>query len=389
MATPAQIEANRRNAELSTGPTSPDGKSASSRNSWKHGMAGGGKAVEEGMAAAFEGRRADFAGAYRPEGEFADWVLDRVVAATFRIELCERSLDAQVSLAAFRAANLWDSDRRLEALELLARLHKDPARVAPRLEATPQGCALMIERWEGLASSSLGFRGEWTDAEASLALDLLGVAPESRTSPTAIGAPDAIDHRLRLCLDEQARLRARQEVLGPVDALEREQTESGALGLLTRSARLIERYERDAWRRLNQGLDTLRRLAEPVAEAVAPPVEAPAPAPAVAAAAPAPPAGRGRARGGPRPRRRTPAPCPRPRGRPSTASTSPSPRRRRRRLPSRAAEPPLTANPAPVRPLPGESPRGASRFVHLRPGSNAGDPPEAGGNAACFIIFLY
>jgi hypothetical protein len=38
MATLKQIEANRRNAELSTGPTSPPGKMVSSRNSTKHGF---------------------------------------------------------------------------------------------------------------------------------------------------------------------------------------------------------------------------------------------------------------------------------------------------------------------------------------------------------------
>ena len=39
MPTPAQIEANRRNALKSTGPRTPEGKSASSRNALKHGLA--------------------------------------------------------------------------------------------------------------------------------------------------------------------------------------------------------------------------------------------------------------------------------------------------------------------------------------------------------------
>jgi hypothetical protein len=38
MATPAQIEANRRNAQLSTGPTSPAGKARSCRNRLSHGF---------------------------------------------------------------------------------------------------------------------------------------------------------------------------------------------------------------------------------------------------------------------------------------------------------------------------------------------------------------
>jgi hypothetical protein len=38
MSTERQRDANRKNAEKSTGPTSEEGKAASSRNSWKHGL---------------------------------------------------------------------------------------------------------------------------------------------------------------------------------------------------------------------------------------------------------------------------------------------------------------------------------------------------------------
>jgi hypothetical protein len=40
MATPAQIDANRLNAQLSTGPRTPEGKAAAAQNRTSHGLTG-------------------------------------------------------------------------------------------------------------------------------------------------------------------------------------------------------------------------------------------------------------------------------------------------------------------------------------------------------------
>ncbi|MBV9304055.1 MAG: hypothetical protein JOY62_11495 [Acidobacteriaceae bacterium] len=40
MSTPAQISANQANAQLSTGPRTPEGKAASARNHFSHGLSG-------------------------------------------------------------------------------------------------------------------------------------------------------------------------------------------------------------------------------------------------------------------------------------------------------------------------------------------------------------
>ena len=49
MSTAAQIEANRQNAQLSSGPTSPAGKQRSSLNSTVHGFTGQTVMVDGGM----------------------------------------------------------------------------------------------------------------------------------------------------------------------------------------------------------------------------------------------------------------------------------------------------------------------------------------------------
>ena len=65
------------------------------------------------------------------------------------------------------------------------RVLADPSRHALKLQRNPQGCALMIERWEALGRI---FRetGVWTETQRSLALDLLGVPIELRDGRTPV-----------------------------------------------------------------------------------------------------------------------------------------------------------------------------------------------------------
>jgi hypothetical protein len=57
MASPAQILANRENAQLSSGPTTQDGKTASSRNAMRHGLTSTQIVMPGEDAAAFEDLR--------------------------------------------------------------------------------------------------------------------------------------------------------------------------------------------------------------------------------------------------------------------------------------------------------------------------------------------
>ena len=97
-----------------------------------------------------------------------------------------RCTDAYLALVADhgrRAATQWDADRRREADERAAGLARRPHEVARKLEATLQGCELMLQWWAGLSGSLVG-HGAWTDAQRSLALDLLGVRRELRDAAT-------------------------------------------------------------------------------------------------------------------------------------------------------------------------------------------------------------
>ena len=105
-ASEARILANRRNAALSTGPKTPEGKEASRANSLKHGLTGKGIVMPEGDAAEVE-RRAD---AYWVEtnatGEIGALLVRRAAIHSVRME---RAADQQ-SVAMTRRIRQVEAD---------------------------------------------------------------------------------------------------------------------------------------------------------------------------------------------------------------------------------------------------------------------------------------
>lgn len=87
--TPKKIEANRRNASLSTGPKSPAGKERVRRNAMKHGLL-----AREAVICAGDGKesRAEFdallrslAAEFRPEGAVEEMLVERIAVCYWRL----------------------------------------------------------------------------------------------------------------------------------------------------------------------------------------------------------------------------------------------------------------------------------------------------------------
>ena len=291
MASAAQISANRRNAQFSTGPTSPTGKVVSSQNSTKHGLSGSTTAAlmaAPGSRDLLEKRKGEWIKGYAPEDESEAWLFEQVVAESIRVDRCTDAYFELCREHGRRAQAQWDADRRREADELAGMLAKAPQTVARRLEATPQGCDLMLEYWRGLAASLEKHR-TWTDAQRSLVLDLLAVHPELRDAETPIDPAegDVLEVRRAVISAEVARLTAlRDGALAVLDAEARARAEASLGAELTKPLQLVDRYERAACRRLEwarRRLDASRRERD-----ASPPAPVPAPASVKMVVAPAP-----------------------------------------------------------------------------------------------------
>ena len=289
MATERQIEANRLNAARSTGPTSRAGKAKSRANATKHGLAGESAGVEAGFSAEFEERRSRWAAEREPVGEAAGWALDRAVAASLRIERCERAMEDLTAASRERARLAWDQDRAVEAATIAGRLARDPVLASRQLQASLAGVEILVEAWLGLAATLVDGK-DWSESQASRALDLLGVAADLRSGRTLVDGPegtDPVDYRRELVREEIERLEALgEEALAPLDEMDRRHALAGDVALLSRPARLVLRYERDSWRRYRESIRQVEAGAQAVAPpsppVVAPPPRSVAPASAVA-----------------------------------------------------------------------------------------------------------
>src|SRR4051812_15536924 len=184
MASLRQVNANKANSLLSTGPRSDEGKEVSRANALKHGLAGEGVVLPDEERAAVEERAGQWNSSLRPWGAIDVWLVEVVATEAVRVERC-RAVEADLrERAALRAGEFWDDDRRLAAEALARRLPSRPEVVSRELAQTAQGVELLIERWGALAAA-LGTRA-WSAAERALALDLLGVPRALREAPTPL-----------------------------------------------------------------------------------------------------------------------------------------------------------------------------------------------------------
>ena len=92
---PAQIEANRANAQLSTGPRTVEGKSNSSKNATRHGLTACGLIVLPGLEEIFNELEAGLRTSLRPFGRLQETIFLRILESAWNLNRC-RLAEAQL-----------------------------------------------------------------------------------------------------------------------------------------------------------------------------------------------------------------------------------------------------------------------------------------------------
>ncbi|MGE3852566.1 MAG: hypothetical protein AB7K09_12555, partial [Planctomycetota bacterium] len=80
----ARIEANRRNAQRSTGPRTAAGKERSSRNGWRHGLTATTVVAPGEDAAAFDHYRLDMRLSLQPANSMEEDLVERIVVTGWK-----------------------------------------------------------------------------------------------------------------------------------------------------------------------------------------------------------------------------------------------------------------------------------------------------------------
>ncbi len=257
----ARREANRRNALKSTGPKTEEGKAKARQNALKHGLTSLVVVAED--AERFQARAVAFYQALKPQDEWQAWISEGAAMITLRIDRVERIERKLREKASWRASAFWDDDRRLEAERLGSTLGQDPARVVGELRMTKTGCDWLIERWAILAA--IADRHPWTDAQKTLAYNMLGTPLEAREDAVGtlideLGSRlDAQPSEAEVARDAIVGLRLRRDRAAEIDEIDQSLAQADLAEDNGPDFQRLRRYELTLQKRLRWYLQQMDR----------------------------------------------------------------------------------------------------------------------------------
>ena len=164
----AQLEANKKNAQASTGPRTPLGKSVARRNSLKHGLTGEGIVLPTEDVEKLDARFASLEAEMKPRSELARGLVSRIALLMIKLD---RSAEHEAKAIAhrMRKAEAEFNDARLAEMEnYYSWIAAEPATNARRLRSSPEGIQRLLSVLQGLRDDLThpdGHRWDWQRCE--------------------------------------------------------------------------------------------------------------------------------------------------------------------------------------------------------------------------------
>ena len=299
----ARILANQKNAQLSSGPKTLEGKERSRRNALKHGLAGSGIVLIDEDIAKVERRHDELQAELAPSSNLGKILVRDLATQSVRMERAAREETAAIAERVRHAVDAFDLDQHDRAATLMLGLVEDPRSNLRKLRRTPEGVEALLDAWDELRDALAG--GGWSERHRTR-LENLGGRRVETWRCTALGALakaaggdfSALGTLEGSHLDrDQRAVWAKGELLDRIDAetaaLEaqyesldheafgQDRVEAPARALFdpSREACLARRYEAESRRGFYRALRELRKAeAEAAARPKAREVAAPSPA---------------------------------------------------------------------------------------------------------------
>jgi len=164
----ARIDANRRNAQLSTGPTSEEGKARSRANSLKHGLTGEGIVLPVEDVAEIDRLFDTLAAEMKPGNELARRLVNRVALLTVRLERSAEHEAKAIAHKMRKATAEFDDARYAEMEKCYSWIAAEPETNARRLRSSPEGLNRILSVLRDLRDNldhPDGFRWDWHHCE--------------------------------------------------------------------------------------------------------------------------------------------------------------------------------------------------------------------------------
>lgn len=148
----ARMAANRRNAQQSTGPRTPEGKERSRANAVKHGLTGAGIALPKEDRAVVQARFLAIQEELAPSTVLGAALVHQVALMTVRMQRAARYEAATLAKRVRSAGADFDEARSTEADRLIAWIETEPSTYRRQLLAMPEGVDRLVAALLGLRS---------------------------------------------------------------------------------------------------------------------------------------------------------------------------------------------------------------------------------------------
>ncbi len=283
----ARIEANRKNAQLSSGPKTPEGKAICRQNALKHGLTGEGIVVPDEDREAISQRFGRLEAEMAPSCEMALVLVQRIAMLSVRMERSARQEAAKLGEVMRRAASDFDDQRMATVEKLMDWIAAEPATNARRLRSTPEGVDKLIQAWLAIDADLSHFViSQWSWSQWQRIENLVGRRPQDSPisregalckvlwgdyefmEPGELEGKDALDRREYAIAQLRERIAMRVAELRELaatfdlDALARDRAEAATRALFDPSpqAVLARKYEAAAERGMYKALKELQAL---------------------------------------------------------------------------------------------------------------------------------